>query len=149
MRSSSSVEGGAQAYGGEIPSLPGGQIHLEDASHDGTASVATGRSVRVAAMRPALLALVALGLAAPAAQAGTPCADLNGGFETDIYAVNISCPAALKVVRKWHRKAVNQGQGPGDKYVGSFYCRSFGTDPEHVQVRCSAGKRKIRFYAGP
>lgn len=100
-------------------------------------------------MRPALIVLAALLLPAGAANAGTPCADLNGGFETDIYAIGISCPAAHKVVRKWHRKAVDQGQGGGTKYVGDFYCLSFDGDPEHVQVRCADGRRKIRFYAGP
>ena len=100
-------------------------------------------------MRSTLLVVAAVLLLPASAQAGTPCADLNGGFETDIFAIGISCPAAHKVVRKWHRKAVDQGQGPGDKYVGDFFCRSFDEDPEHVNVRCADGKRKIRFYAGP
>jgi hypothetical protein len=103
-------------------------------------------------MRPitvSLLAAAALLLSAGSAQATNVCADLHGGFETDITAVGISCPNALDVVRKWHRKAVGQGQGPGTKYVGSFYCLSFASDPEHVHVRCSAGKKKIRFFAGP
>ena len=100
-------------------------------------------------MRPALLAFAVLAVAAPSAQAGTPCADLNGGFETDIYATGIGCPDALDVVRKWHRKAVKQGDGPGDKYVGVFFCRSFAEGEQHVNVRCAAGKRKIRFFAGP
>src|SRR5688500_12468059 len=97
------------------------------------------------------LAAAVLGLAflAPSAQAGTPCADLHGGFETDIYATGIGCPDARAVVRKWHRKAVTQGQGPGDKYVGDFACRSFPEGDQHVNVRCADGKRKIRFFAGP
>jgi hypothetical protein len=99
----------------------------------------------------AVLAGAALLLSAGSAQAATNvCADLHGGFETDITAVGISCPAARAVVRKWHRKAVDQGEGPGGtKYVGSFTCRSFAGDPEHVHVRCANGKKKIRFYAGP
>lgn len=103
-------------------------------------------------MRTTLITLLtgaALAAGAVPASAGTPCADLHGGFETDIYATNLSCPAALKVVRKWHRKAVNQGQGAGDKYVGDFACLSFDEGPEHVSVRCADGRRKIRFYAGP
>jgi hypothetical protein len=154
MRSSSEVEGCAQAYGGSIPSLPGGWFHLEDASHDGTASVATTPQVRFPIMRTILTSLLAGGtllLAAGSAQASTNvCADVHGGFETDITAVGVSCPAARTIVRKWHRKAVNQGEGPGGtKYVGSYTCLSFAGDPEHVHVRCADGKKKIRFYAGP
>ena len=81
--------------------------------------------------------------------AANNCGALNGGFENTIRATGVSCPNARAVVHKWHRKAVTQGEGPGTKYVKSFYCVSRATDPEHVRVSCADGTNKIRFYAGP
>ena len=103
-------------------------------------------------MRPALLTTLALSaLAIPVAgsSASSSCGAVNGGFENTIRATNVSCSTARAVVRKWHHKAVTLGQGPGTKYVGSYYCRSHGTDPEHVAVACASGTRHIRFFAGP
>ena len=103
-------------------------------------------------MRPILLAtLVASALLVPAsAPAASSCGAVNGGFENTIRATNVSCASARKTVRKWHKKAVNQGNGPyGVRYVGSYQCHSRTTDPEHVKVNCAAGNKHISFFAGP
>ena len=103
-------------------------------------------------MRPALLSLLALSaLAIPVAgsSASSSCGAVNGGFENTIRATGVTCSTARSVVRKWHHRAVTQGQGPGTKYVGSYYCVSRATDPEHVAVACASGTKHIRFFAGP
>jgi hypothetical protein len=95
-----------------------------------------------------LTGAVALLAAAPTS-AATACGNVNGGFENTIRATGVSCSDARAVVRKWHRKAVKQAEGPETKYVGSFYCASRPTDPEHVKVNCASGTKKVRFFAGP
>jgi hypothetical protein len=101
-------------------------------------------------MRSALLTTVVLGLLAIPASASSMCADLNGGFETDIRATNVSCTKARAVVKRWHHKAVNEGKGPVTMYVNSYWCKSRSAgDPEHVLVACADHKKKITFYAGP
>lgn len=102
-------------------------------------------------MRPALsLAAAAAALASlPAGAPAASCGNLNGGFETRITTVGVNCGTAHAVIRRWHRKAVGNGEGPGSKYVFSFFCVSRATGPEHVRVNCADGARKIRFYAGP
>jgi hypothetical protein len=102
-------------------------------------------------MRPLIVAtLAALALAVPAsAPAATSCGAINGGFENTIRATNIACKPARKLVRRWHNKAVTQSQGPGNKTVGSYTCRSRATDPEHVKVTCTYGTHKVTFFAGP
>ena len=103
-------------------------------------------------MRTSLLSLLAAGLLAAAAapaSGATACGALHGGFEHTITATGVSCTTARDLVRRWHRRAVTQGQGPGTKYVGSWYCASRPTDPEHVRVSCARGTRKVRFSAGP
>jgi hypothetical protein len=95
-------------------------------------------------------AVVVLPTAAASADYGTSsCGAVNGGFENTIRAVGVSCTKARSVARKWHTKAVDQGQGPGRKYVGSYLCTSHSTDAEHVKVSCAYGARKVRFFAGP
>ena len=103
-------------------------------------------------MRPTIIALLtgaAVLLPGATAPAANSCGTLNGGFENTITASGVSCTTAKALVRRWHKKAVTQSQGPGTKYVGSWYCVSHATDPEHVKVNCSYGTRKVRFYAGP
>jgi hypothetical protein len=96
-----------------------------------------------------VLAGAALLIPAAAAPAATSCGTLNGGFENTITASGVNCSTAKTLIRKWHKRAVDQGQGPGTKYVGSWYCVSHPTDPEHVKVNCAMGKDKVRFFAGP
>ena len=74
---------------------------------------------------------------------------VNGGFENTIRATDITCKSARKLVRRWHNKSVTQGQGGGTKYVGSYYCKSRNTDPEHVKVTCTYGTHRVTFFAGP
>ncbi len=104
-------------------------------------------------MRPALLTtLAASAILIPVASSGAAanCGAVNGGFENTIRATNVGCQSARRTVRKWHNKAVNQGQGPyGVKYVGSYVCRARSTNPEHVKVNCANGTKKISFFAGP
>ena len=102
-------------------------------------------------MRPLIVsALVASALALPvAAPAASSCGAVNGGFENTIRAKNVSCSAARKLVKRWHNKAVTQSQGPGSKYVGSYWCLSRATDPEHVKVSCANGSHHVSFFAGP
>jgi hypothetical protein len=103
-------------------------------------------------MRPALLTLTAIALLLPVAgsAAASSCGAVNGGFENTIRATNVSCGAAKKIVRRWHKKAVDEGKGPyGVKYVGTYACTSRTTDPEHVKVNCANGTKKISFFAGP
>lgn len=103
-------------------------------------------------MRSALLAALAgaaVLVPVAASSATSSCGAINGGFENTIRASNVSCASARKLVRRWHAKAVTQGQGPGTKYVGSYYCPSRATDPEHVKVNCAYGTHKVSFFAGP
>ena len=100
-------------------------------------------------MRPIFLATVIAVAAALPAEAATSCGAVNGGFENTIRATDISCTPARKLVRRWHRRAVKNGEGPGNKYVGSYYCTSRSTDPEHVKVTCKYGTHKVTFFAGP
>ena len=105
-------------------------------------------------MRAALLTILtttAILITAAASPAASSCGAVNGGFENTIKASGVSCTKAKSIVKKWHVKAVDQGQGPGGtKYVGMFTCISHGAgDPEHVVVNCADGTKKIRFFAGP
>ena len=104
-------------------------------------------------MRPTALALASAALlvllpAGATSAATNSCGRVHGGFETSIRA-NINCTAARRLVRRWHRQAVDQGRGPGSMSVGSYSCHSRGTDPEHVKVRCTYGSHVVRFFAGP
>jgi hypothetical protein len=89
---------------------------------------------------------------AASAPASTHCSPLHGGFETRIVAYGFNCSVAHKIVNLWHYKAVTKGQGPGNKNVGDFRCRSKGTDAEHVNVVCRHKEftnQKVTFSAGP
>ena len=98
---------------------------------------------------PLAAAAATLALLAPAASAGTACGDIHGGFVTGITATGPTCKEAKRIAERWYQKAVKQGQGPVDMYVGSYYCNSRATGPEHVRTVCAAGTNKIRWSAGP
>ena len=100
-------------------------------------------------MRPTLLAILAIAPFALPAEAATGCGAVNHGFEHTIRASNITCTSARKLVRRWHTKAVTNGDGPGSKFVGSYSCRSRSTDPEHVKVTCTYRTHRVTFFAGP
>ena len=99
-----------------------------------------------------LLAAAVL-IPASSASASRHCSPLHGGFETHIVAYDvITCSIAHKIVNQWHYRAVTKGQGPGNKNIGDFRCRSKATDAEHVNVVCrhkDFAKQKVTFYAGP
>jgi hypothetical protein len=99
-----------------------------------------------------VLLAAALLIPASAASASSHCSPLHGGFETHIVAYGFNCTVAHKIVNLWHYKAVTKGQGPGNKTVGDFRCRSKATDAEHVNVVCRHKEftsQKVTFFAGP
>src|SRR3954453_8903537 len=98
------------------------------------------------------LAAAVLAIPASGASASSSCGSEHGGFENHIKAYTLSCKVARKVVSLWHYKAVTKGQGPGNKTVGDFRCKSTATDPEHVFVVCRHKEfksQKVTFHAGP
>jgi hypothetical protein len=106
-------------------------------------------------MRAALLILLvgtAALIPAAGASASIRCGSLHGGFENHIVESGLNCKVAHKIVNTWHYKAVTKGQGPGNKTVGDFRCRSKATDPEHVKVKCTHKEftnQWVTFFAGP
>src|SRR5205823_2215447 len=85
----------------------------------------------------AVLVGAAVLIPASVAPAKLSCSPLHGGFETHIKAYGtLTCRIAHKIVNEWHYRAVTKGQGPGNKNVGDFRCRSKATDAEHVNVTC-------------
>jgi hypothetical protein len=105
---------------------------------------------QIVTMRTITIAVLTAAVLLPAGSASAAsCGELNGGFENTIRTEGVGCTDARDIVRRWHRKAVGRGEGPGTKYVGTFYCVSRATGPAHVRVSCADRKRKIRFNAGP
>jgi hypothetical protein len=105
------------------------------------------RTISLAAVAAALLLIPAA-----SAPAKTSCGRLHGGFESHIVSYSLGCTVARKIVNDWHRKAVTNGQGPGNKIVGDFKCKSKATDPEHVNVTCTHKEftnQRVTFFAGP
>lgn len=98
----------------------------------------------------AFLAGAVLAIGAGSTSAASSCGTVNGGFENTIKATGVSCTNARALVRRWHKKAVGEARGPyGVRYVGTYACHSYETDPEHVKVYCADHTKKISFFAGP
>jgi hypothetical protein len=107
-------------------------------------------------MRPTIIGLLAAaGVFVSSAGAQVyivKCSPMHGGFENHIRSYNLKCDAAHKIVNRWHRKAVTKGQGPGNKTVGDFRCKSKSLDAEHVAVTCTHkefSQQYVKFHAGP
>jgi hypothetical protein len=106
-------------------------------------------------MRLSLLTLLAGAMVlmpVASSSASVRCGARNGGFENHIVEHSLNCKVAHKIVDDWHYRAVTKGQGPGNKTVGDFRCRSRKTDAEHVRVKCTHKEftnQWVTFNAGP
>jgi hypothetical protein len=90
----------------------------------------------------AVVAGVAIGLGASTAEAKI-CANTYGGDV--ISATNMRCAKARDIVRTWAVRY--RRDGVVNRRVMGFRCRDRSNAVEGLTVRCSRGKKGVRFYA--
>ncbi len=74
------------------------------------------------------------------------CGQMPNHFAYNIEARNVLCGKARRVVRRWSAPGA---QAPGgDGRVLGFYCDYRSTGYEAGRIRCSRGKRVIRWQTG-
>jgi hypothetical protein len=92
----------------------------------------------------AVLVGVALLIAAPAPAAASirECGDMRHRLAYNITSRVVSCLEARRVVRRWNNTVARTG---GDGRVRGLYCRYRDTGYEAGDIRCTAGRRVVRW----
>jgi hypothetical protein len=98
-----------------------------------------------------LVALAGFALAAEASLSATPasaaapvreCGDMSHRLAYNITSRVVSCPEARRVVRRWNNTVAQRG---GDGRVRGLYCRYRNIGYEAGDIRCTAGRRVVRW----
>ena len=70
------------------------------------------------------------------------CGDLPHRFADNITSRVVSCGEARRVVRRWNNTAARRG---GSGRVRGLYCRYRNLGYEAGDIRCTAGRRVVRW----
>jgi hypothetical protein len=101
--------------------------------------------VRSAATALAVAALMAVALPTTdtANASAKACPNTYGGDV--VFAYNMGCERALKVVRSWARGY--KRNGVVDRKARGFQCRGLHSEAEGLVVKCHRGNKRVNFYA--
>lgn len=89
--------------------------------------------------------VVAAAFTPPASAAAAPireCGDMAHRLAYNITSRVVLCPEARRVVRRWNNTVAERG---GNGRVRGLYCRYRNIGYEAGDIRCTAGRRVVRW----